>query len=198
MGRHSALTSINKLLRRHWRVLAALSLAGTGVYLAITLSDTQGRFDLPLGYAVRMTCENDPESALWSGGCERVAADIARTGIPSFGELYLAFVRAHHSAIPSPETTRRFARSPCDANFNVTAALKGARYILSPELFAGVCSLPHARAIMDEIDARDRAYLVVERAGLSYLALAAGALANLTEPLVLLAAAALVLALWLL
>jgi len=33
---------------------------------------------------------------------------------------------------------------------------------------------------------------------LSYLALAAGALANLTEPLVLLAAAALVLALWLL
>lgn len=197
MGGHLALTGIN-LLRQHWRFLAVVCLVGTGVYLAVTLSDTQGRFDLPRGYAVRMTCENDPESALWSGGCDRVVADIARTGVPSFGELYLAFVRAHHSAIPSPAMTRRFARAPCDPGFDVKAALKGTRYVLSPDLFAGVCNLAHTRAIMDEIDVRDRAYLVIERGGLSYAALAAGTLANLTEPLVLFGAAAVGLALWLL
>jgi hypothetical protein len=195
---HSVLIGINDLLRRNWRFLVLVSLVGTGVYLAITLSDTQGRFDLPRGYAVRMTCENDPESALWSGGCDRVAADIARSGTPSFGGLYLAFLGAHHHAIPSPATTRRFARVACEAGFDIKAALKGTRYILSPDLFSGVCSPAHARAIMDEIDARDRAYLVIERGGLSYSALAAGALANLTEPLVLLAAAGVGLALWLL
>lgn len=198
MGRHSVLTSVNKFLRRRWRVLTALYLAGVGLYVAISLSDSQGRFDLPRGYAVRMTCEDDPEARLWSGGCDRVAADIARTGTPSLGQLYRAFVRAHHSAIPSPETTRRFLHEPCDPVFDIRATLKGTRYVLSPDLFAGVCSLAHAQAVMEEIDARDRAYLVIERAGLSYQALAAGTLANLMEPLVLLAAAALVLALWLL
>ncbi len=198
MGWHSAMTRINNLLQRHWRVLTALCLAGTAVYLAVTLSDTQGRFDLPRGYAVRMTCENDPESALWSGGCDRVAAAIARSGTPSFAELYSAFAHAHHSAIPSPAMMRKFARVSCDADFNVRESLKGTRYVLSPDLFAGVCTRAEAQAIMDEIDARDRAYLVIERAGLSYQALAAGTLANLTEPLVLLGAITAGLALWLL
>jgi len=198
MGGRFGLNNATGVLRRHWRVLAAICLAGAGLYAAVSLSDTQGRFDLPRGYAVRMTCEDDPESPLWSGGCDRLAADIARTGTPSLGELYRAFVRAHHSAIPSPATTRRFTHAPCDAGFNVSATLKGTRYILSPDEFSGVCSDAEARAIMDEIDARDRAYLVIERAGLSYAALAAGTLANLTEPLALLAAAVLALALWLL
>jgi hypothetical protein len=197
MGGHFGLKTVRDFLRAQWRTLVAAWLAGGAAYAAVTFSDTQGRFDLPRGYAVRMTCENDPESSLWSGGCDRVAADIARTGTPSFGELYRAFVRAHHSVIPSPATVRRFARAPCDAGFNVGATLKGTRYILSPDEFAGVCSLANARAVMEEIDERDRAYLVIERAGLSYAALAAGALANLTEPLVLLAAAALAVALWL-
>ncbi len=198
MGGLYGLSGVKDFLRREWRILAAACLAGAGAYAAVTFSDTQGRFDLPRGYAVRMTCENDPESALWNGGCDRVAADIARTGIPGFGELYRAFVRAHHSAIPSPATTRRFASRPCDPIFDLSATLKGTRYVLSPDEFAGVCGIAHARAIMDEIDARDRAYLVIERAGLSYPALAAGTLANLTEPLALLAAVTLALALWLL
>lgn len=198
MGRHSILTSIDEFLRRYWRTLAAACLAGGSVYAAISVSDSQGRLDLSRGYAVRMTCEDDPEAHLWNGGCDRVAADIARTGSPSFGELYGAFVQAHHSAIPSPETTRRFTHEPCDPVFDIRATLKGTRYVLSPDLFAGVCSRAHAQAVMEEIDARDRAYLVIERAGLSYGALAAGVLANLTEPLVLLAAVALALLLWLL
>jgi hypothetical protein len=48
---------------------------------------------------------------------------------------------------------------------------------------------------MDEIDARDRALLTIEREGLSHAALVAGTLANLTEPLALLAAISLLLAL---
>jgi hypothetical protein len=50
-----------------------------------------------------------------------------------------------------------------------------------------VCTAAHARAVMDELDARDRALLAIEREGLSQEALIAGALANLTEPLVILA-----------
>jgi hypothetical protein len=61
-----------------------------------------------------------------------------------------------------------------------------------------VCSNAHAKAIENEIDARDRALLVIERGGLSWSPLIAGTLANLTEPLVLLAAAFVVLALWIL
>jgi hypothetical protein len=134
---------------------------------------------------------------LWNGDCDRVAPDIARKDIPSLGELYLAFVSAHHRAIPSPATQRRFANKPCDPVFDLKVTLKGTRYVLSPDEFKGVCGLAHAQAIMHEFDQRDRAYLVIERAGLSYPALAAGTLANLTEPLVLLGATAAGLALWL-
>lgn len=198
MGGHFGPDMVADFVRQQWRTLVAAGVAGAGVYAAITLSDTQGRFDLPRGYAVRMTCEDDPEAALWNGGCDRVAADIARAGKPSFTELYGAFVDVHHSAIPSPATTRRFARSPCDPDFKIDTTLKGTRYVLSPDEFAGVCSRAHAQAVMREIDERDRGYLVIEREGLSYAALAAGALANLMEPLVLLGAATLALALWLL
>lgn len=192
------LPNVGAVLKRRWRLLAGLCLAGAGLYVAMTLSDTQGRADLPLGYAVRMTCEPDPESYLWSGGCERIAADIARTDQPSFPELYRAFVTAHHSPIPSPATTGRFARVPCDPGFKIAEALKGTRFVLSPDVFSGVCANAYAQAIKDEIDARDRALLTIERAGLTYSALAAGALANLTEPFVLLGAVTLVLALWML
>jgi hypothetical protein len=186
------------LLKRYWRVIAGLGLAAAALYVATALSDTQGRADLPLGYAVRMTCEDDPESYLWSGGCDRVAADIARTDKPSFVDLYLAFVRAHHTPIPSQATARQIASAPCDPGFDRKAALKGTRYILSPDAFADVCTSAEAEAVMTEIDARDRALLMIEREGLSWEALAAGAMANLTEPLVLFAAAAVAAALWIL
>ena len=180
---------------RRWRWLLGFALAAAGLYAAVTTSDRRGRADLPSGYAVRMTCESDPESHLWSGGCDRVAADIARSDKPSFAELYQAFVTVHHTAIPSQATQRRFAGSACEPAFDVGATLKGSRFILSPEKFAGVCSLAHAKAIMDEIDARDRALLTIEREGLSHAALVAGTLANLTEPLILFAAISLLLAL---
>jgi hypothetical protein len=192
------LKSVAIYLKRWWRILAGLCLAGAAVYVATTVSDRQGRADLPLGYAVRMTCEHDPESYLWSGGCNRIAADIARTDQPSFFELYRAFVTAHHRLIPSPATVRCFARVPCEAGFDIGETLKGTRFILAPERFEGACSLAYAQAVMDEVDAHDRALLTIRRAGLTYTALAAGALANLTEPLALLAAAVFVLALWLL
>jgi hypothetical protein len=180
---------------RRWRWLLGIGVAAAGLYAAVTVSDRQGRADLPSGYAVRMTCETDPESHLWSGGCDRIAADIARTDKPSFAELYRAFVTVHHTAIPSSATQRRFAGAACEPAFDVGATLKGSRFVLSPGKFAGVCSLAHAQAIMDEIDARDRALLAIEREGLSQAALAAGALANLTEPLALFAAISLLLAL---
>lgn len=190
--------NLASLFKRYWRLLVGLGLAGLAVYVATTISDVQGRADLPYGYAVRMTCEDDPESHLWNGGCERIAADIARSDLPSFAALYQAFVTVHHRQIPSPRTVRRFADAPCDPGFDIEAVLKGTRFVLSPDAFAGVCSEHHAEAIRNEIDARDRALLTIEREGLSWSALAAGALANLTEPLVILATVTVALALWIL
>lgn len=190
------LSSVVALIGRHWRILAGLCLAGAGLYIAIEISDKQGRADLPYGYAVRMTCEDDPESYLWSGGCDRIAADIARTDRPSFGDLYQAFVIVHHSSIPSAATARHFANVPCDTGFKLDETLKGTRYILVTEKFANVCSLPHAQAIMDEIDTRARALMTIERGGLTYSALAAGTIANLTNPLAILAATLVVMVLW--
>lgn len=183
--------------RRNWRWLAGAAIAAAAVTWAIELSDNQGRFDIPSGYAVRMTCEADPESALWSGGCDRVAADIARTDKPSFGELYRAFMTAHHRQIPSPQTRRRFSGVACDPAFDREAALKGTRFVLEPVRvrFAEACTLAHVEAIMGEIDARDRALLAIEREGLSHEALFAGALANLSEPLVIFAGAIVIAAL---
>lgn len=190
------LSRVAAFLRRHWRVILGASLAGAGLYYAIELSDKQGRADLSFGYAVRMTCEDDPESYLWSGGCDRIAADIARTDRPLFGDLYRAFVVVHHTPIPSAATKRRFADVRCDAEFNLDETLKGTRYILVTEKFTQVCSLAHAQAIMEEIDTRARALMTIERGGLSYSALAAGTLANLTSPLAIVAAALLVIVLW--
>lgn len=183
---------------RRWRFLVLLCLVAGGLQFAIDLADRQGRADLPLGYAVRMTCEEDPESYLWSGGCERLKADIARTDKPSFLELYQAFVAAHHWHIPTPGTQRRFAGVACASGYDIAAALKGTRFVLEPERFTGVCTPEHARAIQDELDERARALLTIERAGLTWPALMAGTLANLTEPLVLFGIAAVLLALWLL
>jgi hypothetical protein len=182
---------------RNWRWLVAAAVAVAAVNWAIELSDFQGRFDIPSGYAVRMTCEPDPESALWSGGCDRVAADIARTDKPSFFELYRAFVIVHHRQIPSPGTRRRFADAVCDPAFDREATLKGTRFILEPVRvrFTEACTPAHVQAIMAEIDARDRALLAIEREGLSHEALFAGALANLTEPLVIFAGAVIIAAL---
>jgi len=173
--------------RRNWRLLCAAAVAAAAVYWAIELSDYQGRYDIPAGYAVRMTCEADPESALWSGGCDRVAADIARTDKPSFPELYRALVTVHHEQIPSPQTRRQFAAAACDPAFDQEAALRGTRYVFIPLRvhFAQACTPSYTQAVMQEIDARDRALLAIEREGLSHEALAAGALANLTEPVVI-------------
>jgi len=196
MRRDFGLSSVVAFIRRHWRIIAGACLAGAGLYIAIEISDKQGRADLPYGYAVRMTCEADPESHLWSGGCDRIAADIARTDRPSFGDLYQAFVIVHHTPIPSAATARQFANVPCDADFNLDETLKGTRYILVTEKFTSVCSLAHAQAIMDEIDTRARALMTIERGGLSYSALAAGTLANLTNPLVGVGIILLVIVLW--
>lgn len=183
--------------RRNWRLLTGAAIAAAAVYWAIELSDYQGRYDLPAGYAVRMTCEADPESALWSGGCDRVAADIARTDKPSLLELYRAFVTVHHRQIPSPHTRRQFAGVACDPAFDQEAALRGTRYVFIPLRvhFAGACTPAYTQAVMREIDDRDRALLMIEREGLSQAALAAGALANLTEPVVLFVGAVIVAAL---
>jgi hypothetical protein len=190
-------TRLLQEVRDHWRLLVGAVLAFCAVAVAIELSDRQGRHDLPAGYAVRMTCEQDPESALWNGGCDRVAADIARTDKPSFLELYRAFVTVHHRHIPSPALQREIQGEACEAGFDLDAALKGTRYVFIPlrPHFAGVCTPAHARAVMDELDARDRALLAIEREGLSHEALIAGALANLTEPLAILAGVLIVAAL---
>ncbi len=187
-------------VRRNWRMLLGSALAALAIGIAVEFSDRQGRHDLPSGYAVRMTCEPDPESALWSGGCDRIAADIARSDKPSFLGLFRAFTIVHHRQIPSPGLRRRLAGAPCTPGFDLDATLKGTRYVFVPLRvhFSGVCSAADARAVMDEIDARDRALLAIEREGLSHAALLAGALANLSEPLVLFAAAAVVAALVLL
>ncbi|MGI9403005.1 MAG: hypothetical protein ACR2OF_00660 [Hyphomicrobium sp.] len=190
------LSSVAAFIRRHWRTIAGACLAGAGLYIAMEISDKQGRADLSYGYAVRMTCEDDPESHLWSGGCDRIAADIARTDRPSFGDLYQAFVIVHHSPIPSAATARQFANVACEPDFNLDETLKGKRYILVTEKFTDVCSLAHAQAIMDQIDTRARALMTIERGNLTYSALAAGTLANLTNPLAIVAATLFVLVLW--
>jgi hypothetical protein len=174
-------------VRRNWRLLSAAAVAAAAVYWAIELSDYQGRYDIPAGYAVRMTCEADPEAALWGGGCDRLAADIARADKPSFLELYRAFVTAHHQQIPSPQTRRQFTDVPCDPAFDQDAALRGTRYVFIPLRvhFAQACTPAYTQAVMQEIDTRDRALLSIEREGLSHEALAAGTLANLTEPVVI-------------
>jgi hypothetical protein len=184
-------------LGRNWRFACAAVLALAAVTVAIELSDRQGRMDIPAGYAVKMVCEPDPESHLWSGGCDRVADDIARTDKPSFGELYRAFVTVHHRRIPSPALERQFRHTPCEDGFDLEGKLAGTRYVFVPlrPHFAGTCTVEHVEAVKGEIDARDRALLAIEREGLSHEALFAGTLANLTEPLVVLGAAALVAAL---
>ena len=187
-----------EFLRRRWRLLAGAALAAIAIYFAVAASDKQGRADIPSGYAVRMTCESDPESYLWSGGCDRIAPDIARQDIPGPWELYRAFMTVHHTAIPSPAIVRQFGNEPCEPGFDLGKTLQGSRFVLSPDAFRGVCSSAYVQAIMGQIDARDRALLTIERGRLSWPPLIGGTLANLTEPLVLLAAAFVVLALVLL
>ncbi|MDP1909637.1 MAG: hypothetical protein Q8K85_15170, partial [Hyphomicrobium sp.] len=89
--------------------------------------------------------------------------------------------------IPSPATRRRFAQTPCDPAFDRDAALKGTRFVLEPVRvrFLEACTAAHVEAIKAEIDERDRALMTIEREGLSHEALFAGALANLTEPIVI-------------
>jgi len=177
------------LVRRRWPLLLVLAAVAGWVGFAVMLSDEQGRFSLPRAFSVQMTCEDDPEAALWNGGCERIAADIAKTGRPGFADLYAAFVLVHHDPGPRAAGEARLSGVAADPGFDVRALLKGQRYglaLVAPE-FEGVRSKPLADAIMDEIDRRDRALLVIGRAGLGYDALIAGALANLAHPGVMIA-----------
>ncbi len=185
MHANSILRAMAHFLRRRWRPLAALSLAAAGLVAAVVVADEQGRGDVKFGLPLRVSCEDDPESSLWRGGCERIAADIARTDRPSFAELYSAFVALHHSPDPVEAAARRFPDAPLVKSFDVASALKGTRYVVTPHLFTSAQSPEHATAIMEEIDKRDRARLLVARAGLSLSALAAGTLANLTDAIVL-------------
>lgn len=171
-------------LRRRWPLALAALLAGGWVLFAFWLSDIQGRMDLPRAYSIRMTCEDDPEAALWHGGCERIKADIAKTGRPALVDLYGAFVEVHHKPSPREATAARFGEAPPQSGFDVTQMLAGQRYGLAmvmPE-FDGVKSRAQAEAVMDAIDVRDRALLAIGRAGLGVDALIAGALANLAHP----------------
>ena len=175
---------LGRAVLRRWPLVLALALVGGWVWFAVTLSDEQGRMDLPQAYAVHMTCEDDPEAALWRGGCERIAADLAQTGRPAFGELYRAFALVHHGGSAREASAAAFAGEAADPAFDIQAMLQGQRYGLAlvlPE-FEGVRSRRHAEAVMEAIDARDRALLVIGRAGLGWDALAAGALANLAHP----------------
>lgn len=170
-------------LRRFWPFVILLALAGGWVWFAIALSDAQGRLDLPRAYGVQMTCEDDPEADLWSGGCDRIAADIAKDGYPTLLELYRAFSVVHHG--PSPrEQALRLAAASAEPGFDLDAALKGQRYGLALErpAFEGVRSAEHAEAVKAAIDERDRALLVIGRAGLTVPPLVAGAVANLLHP----------------
>jgi hypothetical protein len=171
-------------LRRWWLVVLGLALAGGWVAFAFWLSDIQGRMDLPRAYSVRMTCEDDPEAVLWRGGCERIEGDIAKDGRPSFADLYNAFVLVHHAPSPREANAAKFADTPPEPGFDLRTALAGQRYglaLVAPE-FEGVASGAHAEAVKAAIDARDRALLVIGRAGLGHDALLAGGLANLAHP----------------
>lgn len=171
-------------LRRYWLTLLVALGIGGWIWFAFWLSDVQGRMDLPRAYSVRMTCEDDPEADLWRGGCERIRADIDKSGRPGFFDLYRAFVLVHHAPGPRAAAAAQFGDSEFEAGFDVTQLLSGQRYGLAavtPE-FDGVKNAAHAEAVKDEIDARDRALLVIGRAGLGMDALIAGALANLVHP----------------
>jgi hypothetical protein len=182
----SILRALAHSIRRRWRVVVALSVAAAGLAAAVVIADEQGRHDIRYGLPLRVSCEEDPESALWRGGCERIMADIARTDQPSFADLYWAFVALHHSPSPREAAARRFSHAPIDPSFDVASALKGTRYVITPQHFADARNIEHARAIMDELDKKDRVLLLVSRGGLSLTALAAGTLANVTDAIVLL------------
>ena len=172
-----------RTVRRFWPLVIVLALAGGWVWFAFVLSDAQGRLDLPRAYSVRMTCEEDPEADLWRGGCERVEADIAVEGRPSLLELFRAFVVVHHGPTPREQGAASAASGP-EPGFDLDEALAGQRYGLAIERheFEGVQSRAHAEAVKQAIDERDRALLVIERAGLSIPPLIAGAAANLVHP----------------
>ena len=179
----SFVEALRSLLRQWPLVLAGLAIGGW-IYFAFWLSDVQGRMDLPRAYSVRMTCEDDPEAALWRGGCDRIKADMAKAGRPGFLDLYGAFVDVHHRPNPREATAQKFAAVERQADFDLAAMLQGQRYgiaMVAPE-FEDVKSRAHAEAVIDAIDARDRALLVIGRAGLGQDALFAGALANLANP----------------
>ncbi|HRN88352.1 hypothetical protein [Hyphomicrobium sp.] len=171
-----------RAVRRFWPLFLVLALAGAWVWFAFVLSDAQGRLDLPRGYSIRMTCEDDPEADLWRGGCERLEADIAAAGRPSFFELFRAFVAVHHA--PTPREAAAASAAQPEPGFDLDRALAGQRYGLAIERheFEGVQSGVHADAVKAAIDERDRALLVIERAGLSMPPLIAGAAANLVHP----------------
>jgi hypothetical protein len=175
-----------RFVRRRWLPLTASCIGVVGVVAAVVLADEQGRNDIRYGLPLRVSCEDDPESSLWRGGCERIAADIARTDRPSFADLYSAFVALHHSPGPAEAAARRFAHASVDESFDLASVLKGTRYVVTPHYFTGARGLEHANAIMEEIDKQDRARLLVARGGLTLTALAAGTLANLTDAIVLL------------
>ena len=171
-----------RTIRRFWPLLLVLALAGAWIWFAFVLSDAQGRLDLPRGYSIRMTCEDDPEADLWRGGCERLESDIAARGKPSFFELVQAFVVVHHG--PTPREAAASAATQAEPGFDLDQALAGQRYGLAIERheFEGVQSMAHADAVKVAIDDRDRALLAIERAGLSMPPLIAGAAANLVNP----------------
>lgn len=192
-----------RALGRRWPLVLALLLAGGWLTFAVALSDTQGRMDLPRAYGIRMTCEDDPEAALWRGGCERIAADIARSERPGFAELYAAFVVVHHEPAPeevgaSGASAAEAAAASAGAGFDVAPLLEGQRYGLAAvrPAFAGVGSRAEAEAVIAAIDRRDRALLVIGRAGLGHDALLAGALANLVHPRAMLDGLAQYAAIW--
>jgi hypothetical protein len=183
MGRNLLNTGpIRTFISDWWPVLVATPIAAAGLWLAVSESDAQGRRDLQYAFSVRMTCEEDPESGLWSGECERIEGAIARTDRPSFLDLYQAFRIVHHEGAPASAAAAGSSTAGNATPLDIDSLLAGSRYIIQLKEFLSARTLEDVHAIKAKIDRRDRALLLIERDGrLSTRALVAGTLANLTS-----------------
>ena len=83
----SALAAIFSFVESHWRVLSALSVVAAGLLTAVIIADEQGRDDIRYGLPLRVSCEEDIESDLWRGGCERIALTNVVTDRSKFDEI---------------------------------------------------------------------------------------------------------------
>ena len=177
----------------NWRLLCGAVIAAAAVYGAIELSDYSGS----LRHSGRLCRAHDVRARSGIRPLERRVRSRRRRYRPHRqAVVHRALPRLRHRASPADPLARKhagsFAQTACDPAFDQDAALKGTRYRLDSAARAfrrGLHAGAYRRPSWQEIDARDRALLAIEREGLSHEALVAGALANLTEPVVIFAGA---------